>query len=72
MRGLLYGAVAAVGTQHLHEAIYTAVEEAFYDLARHYQDDMLQLYPLDAIKVCTLLAMYNVFNKANVALAYVD
>jgi len=67
-------AVAAIGAQYVQGtqgALGSGVEEAFYDMARHNLEALLVENPLDAIKVCTLLCMYNVMNKAIVSLAYV-
>ncbi|KAH8647807.1 hypothetical protein BX600DRAFT_530764 [Xylariales sp. PMI_506] len=65
-------AVAAVGTQYIHDGFDRSTEESFYDIARHCYEALLETAPLEAMKVCTLLAMYNIFNKATVALAYVE
>jgi hypothetical protein len=46
-------------------------ETYFYDLARHYFDAVVEYHPLRAIKVCTLLAQYNIMSKCMVSLAYV-
>lgn len=64
-------AVAAVGIQYNCKEFEKGSEEVFYDVSRHFFSDVLEQRPLDAIKVCTLYALYNIMNKATVALAYV-
>jgi hypothetical protein len=64
-------AVAAVGAQYTPDAFSKEVETVYYDLARHFFDFTVEKEPLSAIKVCTLLAQYNVMNKAMVSLTYV-
>ncbi|KAI0441934.1 hypothetical protein F4803DRAFT_562707 [Xylaria telfairii] len=65
-------AVAAVGSQYANTAIDNKVQETFYTFAKYHLDAVITQRPLDAIKVCTLLCMYNVFGKATVSLAYAD
>ncbi|KAK3359577.1 hypothetical protein B0T25DRAFT_102716 [Lasiosphaeria hispida] len=65
-------AVAAIGIQYNAGDFDKGAEQIFYDVARHYFVDVIEEQPFGAIKVCTLLAMYNVMNKATVALAYVE
>jgi hypothetical protein len=64
-------AVAAVGTQYLHEVDTRGAEKSLYELTRYYFEDVLQSYPLHAVKVCILLALYNIIGKPTVALAHV-
>ncbi|KAK3941039.1 hypothetical protein QBC46DRAFT_111363 [Diplogelasinospora grovesii] len=64
--------VAAIGIQYNAADFDKGSEEIFYDVARHFFVDVVEDRPLDAIKVCTLLAMYNIMNKATVALAFVE
>jgi hypothetical protein len=66
-------AVVAVGMQYnLNEAEVSANQAATcYDIARYYFETLLETRPLDAIKVYVLMAMFNIFSKATVALAYV-
>ncbi|RSL89223.1 hypothetical protein CDV31_015918 [Fusarium ambrosium] len=47
-------------------------DAVFYDVARHFFENLVEEQPLDAIKACTMLAMYNMMNKATVSLAYID
>lgn len=63
--------IAAVGAQYEHGNYVLQTETAFYDIAKHYFDDIVNQEGLDAIKVCILLSMYNVFEKSVVALAYI-
>ena len=64
-------AVAAVGTQYLHSPDSRDAEQTLYDIAKYYFEDVLQASPLHAIKICTLMTMYNILDKATLALAYV-
>ncbi|ETS82890.1 hypothetical protein PFICI_04766 [Pestalotiopsis fici W106-1] len=64
--------IAAVGAQYEHGNYDLQTETAFYDIAKHYFDDIVNQEGLDAIKVCILLSMYNVFEKSTVALAYIE
>jgi hypothetical protein len=63
--------VAAVGTQYLHEMFDRRIERAFYELARYDFEILVEAAPLEALKVCILMAMYNISNKATIALVYV-
>ncbi|OTA67983.1 hypothetical protein K449DRAFT_419666 [Hypoxylon sp. EC38] len=65
-------AVAAVGSQYAQDEGFKQYEDVFYGIARHYFDDVLETRPMDSIKVCALLTLYNVFRKATASLAYVD
>ncbi|KAK0612501.1 hypothetical protein B0T17DRAFT_543828 [Bombardia bombarda] len=65
-------AVAAVGAQYIHGTLDQETEDACYDVARHYLDSVIEHQPLDAVKVCVLLAMYNIMNKSTLALVYVE
>ncbi|ROT36242.1 hypothetical protein SODALDRAFT_281851 [Sodiomyces alkalinus F11] len=65
-------ATAAAGAQYLHTSLDEGVLSSFYDLSRHHLELVIQDRPLDAIKVCNLLAMYNILEKAPVALVYVE
>lgn len=63
-------AVAAIGAQYVEGILSRDSEVLLYDAARHNLEDVLEHRPYDAIKVCTLLCMYNVLNKTTAALAY--
>ncbi|KAM0418777.1 hypothetical protein ACHAPT_012287 [Fusarium lateritium] len=65
-------AVAAVGVQYNSDDFDVGTDGIFYDVARHFFENLVEEQPLDAIKACTLLAMYNIMNKATVSLAYID
>ncbi|KAH7115477.1 hypothetical protein B0J13DRAFT_208187 [Dactylonectria estremocensis] len=65
-------AVAAVGVQYNAENFEVGMDGVFYDVARHFFEYLMEEQPLDAIKTCTLLAMYNIMNKATVSLAYIE
>lgn len=63
-------AVASVGVQYNADAFEAGTDGVFYDVARHFFENLMEEKPLDAIKTCSVLAMYNIMNKATVSLAY--
>ncbi|KAG7289240.1 hypothetical protein NEMBOFW57_005605 [Staphylotrichum longicolle] len=63
---------AAVGIQYTPGDFEKGMEAVFHDVSRRFFPEVMEERPLDTIKVCTLYAMYNILNKATVALAYVD
>jgi hypothetical protein len=67
--------VAAVGVQCYPTGSDKDVDRnsasLLYDISRHYFADILEEQPLEAIKVCAILAMYNVLEKSTAGLAYV-
>jgi hypothetical protein len=65
-------AVAAVGALYAADGSGQPKGHVFYDVARCYLDDVIERRPYDAIKVCALLAQYNVLSKATVSLSYVE
>ncbi|KAI8712194.1 Zn(2)-C6 fungal-type domain-containing protein [Fusarium sp. LHS14.1] len=65
-------AVAAVGVQYNGDDFDVGADAVFYDVARHFFENLVEEQPLDAIKACTMLAMYNILIKATVSLAYID
>ncbi|KAK3685246.1 hypothetical protein B0T22DRAFT_381754 [Podospora appendiculata] len=65
-------AVAAVGIQYNAGDFVKGAEEIFYEVAQHFFASAVEERPLEAIKICTLLAMYNIMNKATASLAYVE
>lgn len=64
--------VAAIGVQYNPNEFEKGTDELLYSAARLLYTDILEFGPLLAIKVCTLLAMYNINNKGTVALAYIE
>jgi hypothetical protein len=64
-------AISAVGTQYssIDSDINAGME--FYENARLYFEVIIEERPYDSIKICALLAVYNIMHKATVALAYV-
>ncbi|RGP80771.1 nitrate assimilation regulatory nira [Fusarium longipes] len=64
-------AVAAVGAQYQSSKFSKDLRVRFYNLAKLSLDAIIEQQPLQAIKVCTLLAQYNIFDKEMVALSYV-
>ncbi|KAH6874296.1 hypothetical protein B0T10DRAFT_521993 [Thelonectria olida] len=65
-------AVAAIGVQYNADDFEVGIDGVFYDVTRHFFENLMEEQPLDAIKACTLLAMYNIMNKATVSLAYIE
>lgn len=63
--------VAAVGVQYNPTEFESGADAMFYDMARSCFVDMLEQRSPDAIRVCTMLAMYNILIKATSALGYV-
>lgn len=63
--------VSAIGAQYEWGNYDLQTEAPFYDIAKYYFDNIVQDAELDSIKVCVMLALYNIMNKATVALAYV-
>jgi hypothetical protein len=64
-------AIAAIGVQYRSDDFEADIHTTYYDLCRHYFVDVLEDRPLDSIRVCTLLAMFNIMNKATAAVGYV-
>lgn len=63
-------AIATTGCQYLEHEGERHSEERFYDLTKQYLDHLIEIRPLDAIKVCSLLGTYNISEKNTTALAY--
>lgn len=64
--------IAAVGAQYANRRENDKPqEEIFYEAAKRYFDYVLENQPLNAVRICILLAMFNIFGKAMVALAYI-
>ncbi|QUC21010.1 uncharacterized protein UV8b_05251 [Ustilaginoidea virens] len=64
--------VAAVGAQYMGDSCSREIEQGLYDLARHFFEVAAEQEPLHSIKVCSLLAQYNIMSKEMIALAYVE
>lgn len=64
-------AVAAVGLQYLPEGANFSLEQSLYATARHHYDLLLEFSPLEAMKVCALFVLYNIFARSTVALAFI-
>ncbi|KAH7124265.1 hypothetical protein EDB81DRAFT_765659 [Dactylonectria macrodidyma] len=64
--------IAAVGVQYNADDFEVGMDGVFYDVAKHFFEYLMEEQPLDAIKACTMLAMYNIMNKATVSLAYIE
>ncbi|KAK3938739.1 hypothetical protein QBC46DRAFT_439570 [Diplogelasinospora grovesii] len=65
-------AVAAVGVHFSPDEFDEGIDTVFYNVATHYFSHFLEEEALDAIKVCSVFAYYNVMNKATAALAYIE
>jgi hypothetical protein len=65
-------AFASVGIQYNAGDFQKGLGEAFHNVSRRFFSEVMEDRPLDTIKVCTLFAMYNIIDKATVALAYVE
>ncbi|KAB5575416.1 hypothetical protein GE09DRAFT_592539 [Coniochaeta sp. 2T2.1] len=65
--------VAAVAVEYKADDFPIGLGRVFYDIARHHFGDVyITDRPLDGIKVCTLLGMYNIMTKATVSVAYIE
>lgn len=64
-------AMAALGFQYSQGETGFETGQYLYNVARQYLDDAIAADPLRAMKVCVLLAMYNIVKKSSVALVYV-
>ncbi len=62
--------VAAIGVQYNPGDFPKGLDELFYDVARHYYFGVDEERHPDKVKICTMMAMYNVMNKATAALAF--
>ncbi|KAK7928450.1 ankyrin repeat protein [Apiospora marii] len=65
-------AVAAVGSQYRHEVVDKQLRprRTFYDLARGHFESARDIQPSDAIKVSTMLCLYNITSSADEAARY--
>ncbi|KAB5531158.1 hypothetical protein GE09DRAFT_1145996 [Coniochaeta sp. 2T2.1] len=64
--------VAAVAVEYKADDFPIGLGRVFYDIARHHFVVVYEDRPLDGIKVCTLLGMYNIMTKATVSVAYIE
>ncbi|KAK8013556.1 hypothetical protein PG991_009149 [Apiospora marii] len=67
-------AVAAVGSQYRHEVVDKQLQprRTFYDLARDHFESARDIQPSDAIKVSTMLCLYNITSSADEAARYAE
>ncbi|KAK8013451.1 hypothetical protein PG991_009044 [Apiospora marii] len=66
-------AVAAVGMRFSYnDEQAVGYSETLYHTSTNYFSLLYKILPLDAIKVCTLLANFNIMNKRTTALAFVE
>lgn len=63
--------VAAIGGMCVEGIMGSEAIVNLYELARHRFEHVVEQDPLNALKLCTFMCMYNVMGKATVALAYV-
>ena len=63
--------IAAVGCMYSSDRIHDDLRETFYTVARLYLEESVDTDLFRGLKVCTLLAHYNVLDKSTVALSYV-
>ena len=64
-------AVASVGAQYCPDESGPEIAANFYEIAKTYLDVVIEQQPLNAIRVCTLLAQFNIMNKTTIALLYI-
>lgn len=65
-------AVAAVGVQYSPEDFEPGTDEILYEVARQYFSHVAEDQPLDGIRVCAMLAMFNVMAKRLNGIAYIE
>ncbi|XPS91775.1 hypothetical protein M3J09_001184 [Ascochyta lentis] len=65
-------AVAAVGSRFSRSRISPELGEYYSSVTKQLLDECIEKTPLQAVKVCALLAMCNIINKATAAFAYVE
>ncbi|KAF2141105.1 uncharacterized protein K452DRAFT_45261 [Aplosporella prunicola CBS 121167] len=65
-------AIAAVGSLYSHDTIPPDIGITFYNMAKWFLNDLVKIDPLRAMKVCVLLAAYNIVTKETVALSFID
>ena len=65
-------AVVAVGMRFSSRNVDLFTSNAVYDIAKHYFDVTLDRFPFMAIKICALLALYNLMNHSPMALVWIN
>lgn len=63
--------IAAVGSRFSRSKISPEMGEFYFSVTKQLLDECIEKTPLQAMKVCALLAMCNIINKATAAFAYV-
>lgn len=63
--------IAAVGSRFSRAKITPQMGEYYFSMTKQLLDECVEKTPLQAMKVCALLAMCNIINKATAAFAYV-
>lgn len=64
--------LAAIASLYSRGKIAPHLTGSFYSIAKQFLDDAIEADPVRAMKVCLLLAMYNIVHKGTVALAYAE
>jgi hypothetical protein len=65
-------AVAAVGAQYSPDEFEPGTDEVLYEIARQYFSHVAEDQPLEGIRVCALLAMFNIMAKRLNCIAYIE
>lgn len=64
-------AIAAVASLYGRERLSAELGDCFYDGAKLFLPDCIEASPLSAMKACALLGLFNLLNKATVALSFI-
>lgn len=64
-------AIAAVGARSTRAALDKDTPQTMYNVARSNFEAVVKAKPLDAVKCCVMLAMYNLISQSSAALIYV-
>ena len=64
-------AIASIGKSYDHSPDSSGISRRYYDIVKSLFEDLIEVRSLDGIKVCTLLALYNIFDKATLALIHI-
>jgi hypothetical protein len=64
-------AIAAIGKAYDNTSSASGSSKLYYDVSKSLFEDLIEVRSLDGIKVCTLLALFNIFDKATLAIIHV-
>lgn len=64
-------AIAAIGKVYNGTIPSSGSAHVYYNVSKSLFEDLIEIRSLDAMKVCTLLALYNIFDKATLALVHI-